>query len=269
MSYCYFAAWCWCSNMSCAKHDLSLVSIFSFLAALGISILIAVKRYERKWYGARAVAESVKTATWRYMMRADPFLDAASISDANKKFTDLLVEILRSNNQIGEILSGQSCTNDQITSSMMQIRSQSLTDRKAFYLQERIDDQLVWYEKKSKQNKRKGSIFFGLLIFVQSIIIALMITKVVAPSFLDIWPVSMLVVAASSITVWMQLKRFREISSAYALTANEIGIIKTKLQYSNTDSDFSDFVRDAENAFSREHTQWIAKTEDSVSPHIP
>ncbi|WP_339927769.1 hypothetical protein [uncultured Cobetia sp.] len=54
-----------------------------------------------------------------------------------------------------------------------------------------------------------------------------------------------------------------------SLTANEIGIIKTKLQYSNTDSDFSDFVRDAENAFSREHTQWIAKTEDSVSPHIP
>lgn len=57
----------------------SLINAGVFLAALGISVLIASKRYEKSWYSARAVAESVKTSTWRYMMRAEPFLDAASV----------------------------------------------------------------------------------------------------------------------------------------------------------------------------------------------
>jgi hypothetical protein len=54
----------------------SLINASVFLAALGISIFAASQRYERSWYSARAVAESVKTSTWRYVMRAEPFLDA-------------------------------------------------------------------------------------------------------------------------------------------------------------------------------------------------
>ena len=238
----------------------SLVNASVFLAALGISIFIASKRYERAWYSARAVAESVKTATWRYIMRAEPFLDANSVHEVNAVFRDMLRGILSSNNQIGDLLGGDDCANEQITSEMQSIRARDIEDRKNFYLSARIDEQRGWYAKKSKHNKKRSSQFFALLVVLQAIAIALVLSRIAFPEW-KIWPTEVFVVAAGAVTTWIQLKRFQEIATAYALTAHEIGIIRTKLDEANSNELFSDFVRDAENAFSREHTQWIAKVE--------
>lgn len=238
----------------------SLVNAAVFLAALGISVLIASKRYEKSWYSARAVAESVKTATWRYMMRADPFLDANSVSEVNNVLRKLLEGILSSNNQIGDLLGGDDCARDQITDFMRETRAKPIEERRQLYLSSRIDEQRAWYANKSKYNKSKSTQFFVLLVILQSVAVALVLSRIAFPNW-EIWPTEVFVVAAGSVTAWMQLKRFQEIGTAYALTAHEIGIIRTKISEPDTDELFSDFVRDAENAFSREHTQWIAKIE--------
>ncbi|MFP3454635.1 DUF4231 domain-containing protein [Psychrobacter sp. SIMBA_152] len=238
----------------------SLVNAFVFLVALGTSIFIASKRYERAWYSARAVAESVKTATWRYMMRAEPFLDAHSVHEVNAVFRNMLQGILTSNNQIGDLLDGDDCAYEQITSEMKSTRACDIDDRKEFYLSNRIDEQRKWYAKKSKHNKTRSLQFFILLVLFQSIAVFLVLLRIALPEW-KVWPTEVFVVAAGTITTWIQLKRFQEIATAYALTAHEIGIIRTKLDEANSDELFSDFVRDAENAFSREHTQWIAKVE--------
>jgi hypothetical protein len=238
----------------------SLVNASVFLAALGISIFAASKRYERAWYSARAVAESVKTATWRYMMRAEPFLDANSVHEVNAVFRDMLRGILSSNNQIGDLLGGDDCAHEQITQEMQSTRSRNIEDRKNFYLSARIDEQRKWYAKKSKHNTKRSSQFFVLLVVLQAIAIILVLSRIAFPEW-KIWPTEIFVVAAGAVTTWIQLKRFQEVATAYALTAHEIGIIRTKLDEANSDELFSDFVRDAENAFSREHTQWIAKVE--------
>jgi hypothetical protein len=57
----------------------------------------------------------------------------------------------------------------------------------------------------------------------------------------------------------MQIKKFSELSSAYSLTAHEIGIIEDRIDEADTEDEFSDFVNEAELAFSREHTQWLAR----------
>src|ERR1035437_5987095 len=44
-----------------------------FVLGLMFSLILATRRYDKTWYLSRAVAESVKTITWRYMMRAEPF----------------------------------------------------------------------------------------------------------------------------------------------------------------------------------------------------
>ncbi len=64
---------------------------------------------------------------------------------------------------------------------------------------------------------------------------------------------------AGGVLTWIQVKRFQEIATAYALTAHEIGIVRGHLADSDTDEEFSEFVKDAENAFSREHTQWVVR----------
>lgn len=238
--------------------EYSLFNAIFFIGALGVSILLAAKNYEKAWYSARALAESVKTASWRYMMKADPFLDAASIKEVKSLFRDLLTEILRTNNQLGEMLGGADSTGDQITTRMSSVRSKNLEERKATYLEYRIDEQRKWYADKSAHNKRKGRQYFLALITFQVFALVCVLLRIAYPEW-KLWPTDVFVVAASGVVTWIQLKRYREIATAYALTAHEIGIVRGKLQEAENDKEFSEFVRDAENAFSREHTQWAAK----------
>ncbi|MEO1352240.1 MAG: DUF4231 domain-containing protein [Cyanobacteria bacterium J06635_15] len=48
-------------------------SALLFLVTLAILIGLRVKRPDDIWYNGRAVAESVKTRTWRWVMRAEPY----------------------------------------------------------------------------------------------------------------------------------------------------------------------------------------------------
>ena len=64
---------------------------------------------------------------------------------------------------------------------------------------------------------------------------------------------------SKSIIGWIQIKIFNEIASSYVLAAHEIGIIKTSINQVSTETNFSEFVNEAERAFSREHTQWTAR----------
>ena len=47
--------------------------------------------------------------------------------------------------------------------------------------------------------------------------------------------------------------------ASYNLTAHEIGIIRANSDSVETEKDLSNFVNEAELAFSREHTQWVAR----------
>lgn len=240
------------------ETNLLLLNALVFFAALGVSVLLAHKQYEKSWYSCRAVAESVKTATWRYMMRAEPFLDATRVKFVNAAFSDVLGDILASNNQIGSVLGGDECAHDQITPEMTRTRALDLLKRKEFYLRNRIDEQRNWYASKSVTNSTSASRFFCLLVGLQASAIVCVLSRIAWPEW-SYWPTDVFIVAAGGVGTWVQLKRFRELAAAYALTAHEIGIIRGKVADSDSDEEFSHFVRDAENAFSREHTQWTAK----------
>ncbi|WP_143253742.1 SLATT domain-containing protein, partial [Alkanindiges hydrocarboniclasticus] len=62
---------------------------------------------------------------------------------------------------------------------------------------------------------------------------------------------------------WLVTKKHRELSASYRLTAFEISKIKEKFLNISDDKEFEIFVADSENAFSREHTQWLAR-QDSL-----
>jgi len=76
------------------------------------------------------------------------------------------------------------------------------------------------------------------------------------------WPTDVFVAIAASVLAWIQAKRFQELAASYALAAHEISLIREQAALINGEKDFSSFVGDAENAFSREHTQWIARKDN-------
>lgn len=245
------------SVISDSSAWLAIVSALLFILSLLCFFVGQHKQYRPIWYQARALAESVKTATWRLVMCADPFADNMK-QEHFKDFRSLLGELLDSNKDIGSHLSGIVASKDQVTVAMQDIISMDFDSKRSLYLQKRIDEQRTWYAMKAKDCQSKSSHFFWLLCIAYFIAIALLLVRIGTPEIKWL-PIEAFAVIASSLIGWTQLKRFDELASAYGLTAHELGIIKSRYEEVTDAPQLAAFVSDAENAFSREHTQWAAR----------
>ncbi|MBI9068751.1 MAG: DUF4231 domain-containing protein [Salinivirgaceae bacterium] len=234
-----------------------IIATIAFFAILFLTIFQAVKRFDKTWYNGRAVAESVKTRTWRFVMRAEPYFDTDNISDIKAEFCSDLKDILEQNRELGSYLAHESVTKETITDSMLEIRARDITDRLNYYISNRINEQRTWYLTKANINKRKARDWFIGLIATNSVIIVLLLIEI-GYNVYNL-PTPALIVVGGSILSWTQIKKFQDLATSYSLTAHEIGIIKSQSFLVSGEKEMSDFVKDAENAFSREHTQWVAR----------
>ncbi|WP_341908763.1 DUF4231 domain-containing protein [Polaromonas sp. YR568] len=225
------------------------------LGALACACYLFFVRPERDWYTGRAIAESIKTITWRYVVRAEPF--NGDDQDAKLKMVRKLDQILQQNKESAGKLTNH-LSKPQITKEMDRIRGLGFDKRKEFYLKNRITDQQEWYASKALFNRKRVTFYFAVLILTITMAIAFSIARVIHPTE-PYWPTDVLVTAATVILSWIQAKRFQDLATSYTLAAHEISLIAQNTgRYGNEDS-WSDFVGDAENAFSREHTQWVAR----------
>jgi hypothetical protein len=243
------------SIVSIPHWSIAALQLLALLGALFCSIYLFSKRPDRYWYAGRAVAESIKTITWRYVCRAEPFQGTDTVAKGD--FQQRLKAIVDQNKDIV-----QAHTNyldaPQITDVMTQMRARPLEERKVIYADSRVKNQLTWYAKKAALNKKTSNRFFWALIATNGVAVLCAILRItfVQVSF---WPTDIFVAAAASLLSWMQAKRFSELAASYALAAHEIGLIREQSLQPSTEEEFSLFVGDAENAFSREHTQWVAR----------
>lgn len=228
------------------------VSLLVFLLA-AVFLAKNVLSFDKKWYSSRALAESVKTLTWRFIMRAHPYEDSADVNEAKRKFQSSLKEIVSANQQIASNVNKKG--GKQITDEMIAARSMSIKDRLKFYEYNRINNQEDWYTRKANYFSDKYGMWIAIILILCAALIFLITYKegLLISAFDPI-----LVVIASSLG-WLQLKRYNEISATYRLTAHEISLVKEEIAFVNSEQDLSDFVNEAELAFSREHTQWVAR----------
>lgn len=232
------------------------VSIFfpaAIILLIGLILLVvqAFNRYDEIWYNGRAVAESVKTRTFRYMMRSEPYFDE------EHSFLQDLKDILNDNKALAEKLSvGDSY--QIVSDEMTRVRSLDWVDRMQYYLENRIDEQRSWYAKNAVWNRKQGKLWLSLMIAANG-------SAVIFSFLFAVWDndyaltTEPLLVGASAALSWSQAKRFRELGNAYGLTVHEISLIREESGRIKTEDDFSEFVNNSENAFSREHTQWVAR----------
>ena len=238
-----------------ASVEFIYCQIFVLFSSLGITILLGYQLPEKTWYGGRALAESTKTMAWRFMMKAEPF----NVDDtkSSELFLEKLKKLIRDNKEITS-KSVASLGKKEITDEMKSVRASKMADRKTYYLNNRIINQLDWYKSKSAFNQKRAKQFFYLIILVTLLAIAFSIFRISNPTA-EQWPTDVYIGIASALLGWNQAKKFRELSASYAQTAYEINLIKAQSAQVKTEKDFSIFVSDAENAFSREHVQWLAR----------
>lgn len=235
--------------------------LYAFIFAVSLALLLArnLWKLQQDWYRCRALAESVKTLTWRYIMRAAPFADGSPLQDARAEFRNHLYRTFDANRATAEKIDPNWSSADQITDEMDRIRAFSLDERKKYYTAHRLNDQRAWYMRKAGENNRSARNSVIAAVVAYALAFALALARIRFPDWQFFWGIGPIIVFAASLIGWMEVKKFNELGAAYTVTAHEIGLIKPKLDAVNSESDFSDFINDAELAFSREHTLWIAR----------
>lgn len=234
-----------------------IISTIFFLSTLSITIWLRVAKPDDIWYNGRAVAESVKTRAWRWMLRSEPYEDSEDIEIMIRKFISDLKQILEQNKSLIGELGIKSTIDDPITRKMQIVRSLDIQKRMSVYRDERITNQALWYTKKAKFNKRRSTFWFWITVSLHVAAIILLLYNIKEPQMK--LPIEVIAVAASSVLTWLQAKKHNELSSSYSLTAHEIMLIKSSVTRISTENELSDYVMNCENAFSREHTQWVAR----------
>jgi hypothetical protein len=232
-------------------------AVFLF-AGLVILLTRALRKPEQDWYRCRALAESVKTLTWRYVMHATPFHNADS---AKSELRNQLHSIFEENKSTAAKITSDWSGNDQITNAMSDIRNLNLNERVAYYTAHRIDEQRAWYTKKANHNKKSSRLWVIVSVVAYIIAGTMALIRIAIPAW-QYWPIEPIIVVAACVIGWMQIKKFNELTAAYTVAAHEIGLIKLCADPSMNSEEFSEFVNDAEKAFSREHTLWIARQSD-------
>lgn len=235
--------------------EVAILQALVLVGALGCAIYLFSVRPERHWYSGRAVAESIKTSTWRYITRAEPFDSSDEVDRHN--FRLKLKAIVEQNKDVAGLLVTH-LDGVQISDAMENLRQTTDAQRLAYYRIHRITDQQTWYAKKASANRMSVNRYFIALLITIGVSIFLSIAKVLHPTA-PYWPTDFFVTVAAALLSWIQAKRFQELSVSYSLAAHEISLIREQAATSMKTDELSKFVGDAENAFSREHTQWTAR----------
>lgn len=231
---------------------------FLVVVAAGAAVLVirTALKPEQNWYQCRALAESIKTSTWRFAMQANPF--DGDEARARAAFRNYLSEITTSNKHLGKQIVLAVVDGPQVTDEMLTTRRLSLGERKALYEKERIKEQRDWYIRKVGIFRRQFRVWTAVCVLTYLGAFVGAIWRVANPD-VSYLPIEALLVVASSTIGWIQIKKYNELASAYTLTAHEIGIASTHSAETMDEQQFSEFVNQTELVFSREHTQWVAR----------
>ncbi|MBC6995880.1 DUF4231 domain-containing protein [Neolewinella lacunae] len=233
---------------------IAILAAALFLGGLVVSFYRKFEKLEDSWYIGRALAESIKSVTWRYAVKGEPFEE--TIENVDSIFRKMMREFIDENK---EFIKGNIPEDNMhaVSPKMKEIRNSSFEDRKTTYLSERVNDQLSWYRRKSNYNKKKKDVFFGFTVIAYSLAIVTHLILISDNTFLNVTSIFATVVGC--LISWTTMKKYQELSQSYAVTAHEISLILESGAEINNQEDFYAFVGDAEAAFSREHTLWLAR----------
>lgn len=234
----------------------SICAAALFSVTLILSIVQARSRSTEIWYSGRAIAESVKTSSWRWVMRADPY-HVVGVEAAEQAFTQKLKEILSVNKISLDFSLPDAGLRNSVSDTMRQIRNLSFSERLQLYVRDRVDDQADWYKNKSKINRHRAKFWRAASVALNLLALVLLVFRIADPD--RRFPIDVIAAVAGAVVSWIEAKKYSELKSSYRLAAAEIGEIQVLASNVTTDAELAKFVLDSENAFSREHTQWFAR----------
>lgn len=239
-----------------------ILSIVSLLASVISMWSLVSEKQEKLWYRSRALAESAKSLTWKYIIGGEPFVhNFISEREVKADFTNKISSVRNEHRSVFQNLVPSNSELIVISDKMNEIRGLTLQERAEYYLEERIISQKKWYFAKAKYNGARSKFWSFVIVVFLVLALVFSIIRAAYPDF-EYYPIDICLLLSAFSFTWLQTKRFNELNTAYLLTAQEIADIEVEMRERIKSIDFDDFpefISDCENAFSREHTQWLAR----------
>jgi hypothetical protein len=217
-------------------------------------------RYIEGWQKARFLAESILSESWLLVFRCG-YYDAdfqVSMSRFHSHISSMKKEV-----NINDFLS---ITNHGVKDNdrpewIYENFSKTPLEKKNLYLENRIDDQMKWYSKKTKINKDCGTKYFSLGLF--SMIFGMVLTVLVLIKLIpNLSYLGFFTTVAASASSWKQTKRFDELKVTYSVTAEELTDFRKKYVTDISDDEIKELVSEIEHTISREHKLWFSRFKD-------
>ncbi|WP_280717174.1 DUF4231 domain-containing protein [Kitasatospora sp. MAP5-34] len=259
----------------------SWLAAFAYLCTVALAAVAGRQNPQGLWYEGRAAAESVKTLSWKYAVRADAYQPPPkTLPDAERLYDVQLDGIIgqfdesRAFPRLGQVqadlrswrgpLAGRPARHPQITETMRQLRDQPLAVRRDVYLRERVVVQQDWYRNKARQCTNAGR--WANLLGIVLPLLGLVLAVLRALGWFSYDALGTVSAVAASVAAWAQLRQYRPQAAAYSLAASELSMIEVQLgqlavDSSDAEENWARLARDAEDAISREHTTWQARRE--------
>lgn len=232
-----------------------VVAAVLLAVALLAKLAARLRSYDAEWFDGRAVAETVKSASWRYAMHATPYDSDDAAADA--LFTTTLRETIAARPALGGFLHTMPADGQQITPSMREWRELPFAERKQRYLAARVADQIRWYSSKAAENARQARRWFWIGFLAQGAALVLAIALIEGPAIPDL--VGGLAAVAAVAAAWTQFNRHDELSKSYGLAAQELAFLRSTIDVAPDEPALGSAIAATEDAISREHTMWMAR----------
>lgn len=234
-----------------------------FLPGIVSSSIQRRLRDSQNWFEGRAIAETVKSLSWRYMMHIPPYDENDAHADA--EFADALNDIRHEG--LGRAFITATNTSAQITPKMREVRALPMLSRRDLYARERLHDQVAWYRRKAEFNRNRSRVWWRVSALAQILAIASAIGVVITPNpWVNV--VGIFGAIAAAATAWTQLSRHDELVKSYSMAAQELAVIEDLTRAATSEPDLIEAVRNGESSVSREHTLWVAKRGDPTEGAI-
>lgn len=230
------------------------VALFGFVAAILAEVTLFKQQPERRWWEGRAIAESAKTLAWRYSVGGHPFPMDQSDEEVDQEFLRQL-RVVRKGLESARLIPTNS-TSDQITSKMRTLREMTFHERLHAYRDGRLQDQFEWYSRKARWNDDRAKLWMWVLLIAELLGAALAVGRVA--NLLDVDLFGLVAAAVAVGTAWLQAKQHETLTQAYAVASQELADAKSELPRQSAMT-WANFVDQAEQAISREHTRWSAQ----------
>lgn len=241
-----------------SKMYVYVISGFLLLLSLVLTVVLKSKKYEDIWYQGRALAESCKTLTWRFVTCSEYFEESLTEIEVKERFVERIKALSNEFKELRKVMNSKTLNLPIVTDKMMQLRRMNPSERKENYIKNRLEDQMKWYSSKAEFNKGKYNFWFGVIITSQAVALISVVFLIKFPDN-NFNLIGLFTTIASSAISWLQLKQHQELKQAYTTATQELNFIVTLSEKISSADELSKFVLDSENAISREHTLWLAQ----------